>query len=365
MGERRTLTMGNLVRVNFPYVYRDIDRHGNERYYYQRRRGAPKVRIRATPASPDFVAAYEEITASRSKRTAPTVGAAMDTWGWLVNRYLASQTFSMLDEGTQRVRRGILLSTLSEPTTPGSPSLFKDFPLSRLEPRAIRVLRDRKSKTPDAANNRLKAIRRVFVWGLENELCRNNPARDVQRLIVASDGHHVWTDDEIRQFEVHHPVGTKAHLALALLLYTGVRRSDVVRFGRQHVKAGSLIFTQRKNRARKPVTTTLPILPALRTVLERSSTGGMTFLINEHGRPFTESAFGAWFRKRCDEAGLSHCSAHGLRKAGATRVAENGATANQLMALFGWRSIREAENYTKKAERKRLARDAVHMLNRG
>jgi hypothetical protein len=42
----------------------------------------------------------------------------------------------------------------------------------------------------------------------------------------------------------------------------------------------------------------------------------------------------------------------GLRKAAATVAAENGATAHELMAIFGWLSLKEAERYTRGAERK-------------
>ena len=68
-------------------------------------------------------------------------------------------------------------------------------------------------------------------------------------------------------------------------------------------------------------------------------------------------------KKWCREAGLSEeCTAHGLRKAGATIAAENGATEHQLMAVFGWASARQAAIYTKKANRTRLAADAMHLL---
>lgn len=38
------------------------------------------------------------------------------------------------------------------------------------------------------------------------------------------------------------------------MLYTGQRRSDIVRLGPQHVKDGRITLTQAKNRDRKPVT---------------------------------------------------------------------------------------------------------------
>src|SRR5262249_20561679 len=79
-------------------------------------------------------------------------------------------------------------------------------------------------------------------------------------------------------------------------------------------------------------------------------------------RTFTAAGFGNWFRGRCDEAGLKGLSAHGMRKAAATRAAERGATAFQLMAIFCWRNIKQAEVYVRAAERKRLAGAAMHLL---
>ena len=88
----------------------------------------------------------------------------------------------------------------------------------------------------------------------------------------------------------------------------------------------------------------------------------MTFLQTEYGKPFTEAGFGNWFRDRCDEAGLPQCTAHGLKKASATIAAENGATTRQLMAMFDWDSPAMAEVYTRAAEKKRLAGDAMFLI---
>jgi site-specific recombinase XerD len=88
----------------------------------------------------------------------------------------------------------------------------------------------------------------------------------------------------------------------------------------------------------------------------------MTYLVNDLGRPFTDAGFGNKFRNWCNQANLSHCSAHGLRKAGAVIAANNGATARQLMAIFGWDTIKQAEHYTRKADQTKLAEDAMHLL---
>ena len=86
--------------------------------------------------------------------------------------------------------------------------------------------------------------------------------------------------------------------------------------------------------------------------------------MTEYGKSFTAAGFGGWFRARCDEAGLHHCSAHGVRKAGATIAAENGATDRQLMALYDWTSEKQANVYTAAADRKRLAADAAKLIVR-
>ncbi len=106
----------------------------------------------------------------------------------------------------------------------------------------------------------------------------------------------------------------------------------------------------------------MDILPELRAVLDATRSGHLNYLVTEFGKPFTATGFGNWFRKRCDEAGLPQCSAHGLRKAGATIAADNGATEHQLMAIFGWDSPKQAALYTRGADRKRLASGAMHLL---
>jgi integrase len=84
--------------------------------------------------------------------------------------------------------------------------------------------------------------------------------------------------------------------------------------------------------------------------------------VNDRGQPFSDAGFGNWFRDRCVEAGVPG-RAHGLRKAGATIAANHGATAHQLMAMFGWRTLKMAEQYTRAADQQRLAEAAMHMLD--
>jgi integrase len=84
----------------------------------------------------------------------------------------------------------------------------------------------------------------------------------------------------------------------------------------------------------------------------------LTFLVNKNGRPYSANGFGDWFRQRCDEAGLHHCTAHGLRKAACTRLADLGCTTHQIAAISGHKSLSEVERYTKAANQAKLARQA-------
>ena len=348
-----------------PSCIEDRDRHGNVRIYY-RRKGFRKVRLYGTPWTPEFMADYDaakKIAApTQTVRARPTLP---ETWSWLCLHYFADCTdYKRLDRRTQYVRRQILEATFEEPIRPNSDKRFADMPLAKMNAQAIEVLRDRKLSTPESANGRIKAMRQVFKWAVAKGYTPFNAAREVAYFKSSSEGFHTWTLEEVEQFEERHPIGTKARLAFALLLYTGQRRSDVIRFGKQHAKRGVLTFTQHKGRNRKPHSLTLPILPALQQTIDASPCGDLTFLVNDFGRPFTDAGFGNKFRDWCDQANLPHCSAHGLRKAGATVAANNGATARQLMAIFGWDTIKQAEQYTRKADQIKLAEAAMHLLDK-
>jgi integrase len=355
------------VLVKRRYVYLDRDRFGNERIYLWRK-GQPKLRMRAPVGSEEFDRAYHawlrgvpvtSRNAERLRKPAP------QTLRWLATQYYGAAVFKALDRRTQHTTRLIVDKLMIEPIAPGSPLQFGDCPLDKFDAKAVRIIRDRKADKPDAANGRVRRIRQIFNWALEAEIegVLANPARDIRLLRpTRPGGFPQWTEKDIAAFEARHAFGSKARLALALLLFTGARRSDVVLLGKQHVQGGVLVFRPHKGRRLSSLTLHLPILEPLAEVISASPVGDLAFLVNAHGQPFGAAGFGNWFRKRCNEAGLKHLSAHGLRKAGATRAAEAGATAHQLMAVFGWRSIKHAEAYTRGAERKRLAREAMHLL---
>src|SRR5262245_1256100 len=150
---------------------------------------------------------------------------------------------------------------------------------------------------PGARKNWLKALRGLLQYCVKEELCKEDVTASIKHAAPGG-SFHTWTDEEIAQFEAHHPVGSKPRLAFALLLYTGQRRGDVIRMGRQHIKDGVLTIVQQKTGVKVgPV----EVLPELRAVIDASAgiNANLTFIVTERGRPFPGHSFTAWFRKHC------------------------------------------------------------------
>jgi integrase len=353
----------------YRYVVEDVDRHGNVRIYF-RRKGQRKIRLAEMPGTGEFEAEYQRAFSGTLKPPTKQHSAAMPgTMRWLCEQYYTSAAFQSLAPSTRKVRRGILEEICQR---------AGQFRYAMMESTHVAKLRDEKAAFPHAANNRVKTLRQLFAWAISPEYgyAKKNPARDVTKLRGTNpDGIRAWTEHDALRYEARHSIGTKARLAFDLLLYTGVRRSDVVRLGPQMerwftenlpdgntVEMQKLVFTETKGGSRIIKTHELPILPPLRQSIDATLTGHLVYLVTEFGKPHSAKAFGNWFKKRCREAGLEGLSAHGLRKLGAQRCAEAGATEHQLMALFGWTNPQQAAVYTKKANRAKLETQAAALL---
>jgi integrase len=243
---------------------------------------------------------------------------------------------------------------------------YGDRPFALLHTAWIEALLD--SKPPHAARSWLVTLRSLCQFALKRGYLRADPTANIKLRPIKGDGFHTWTDDEITQFEAHHAIGSKPRLALALLLYTIQRRSDVVRMGRHHLsdclderlRAQGVrhMLSVRQQKTGKLLV--LPVRPNLQAVIDATSSEHLTFLVTAPGKPYGGNHFSESFREWCDAAGLpKRCSAHGLRKAGLRRGAEDGWSANELAAWSGHDSLREVERYTRAADQARFARNAL------
>lgn len=330
------------------YLHKETTRHGLVVWYVRVDRG-PRIRIKEPYGTKAFMAAYDAAVAGAP---APAPGKAhKGTLRWLVDEWKLSSDWHQTKPATKRQRENILLNVLE---TAGSEQV------SHITAAAVEKGRERRMKTPAAANNYLKTLRALFRWAKSVKHVSVNPTLEVEFLKNKTNGFPPWTGDDVKRFCTRWPAGTREFIALSVLLFTGLRRGDAVRVGRPHVRNDAI--TIRLEKTGQEVT--IPILLPLVAALEVGPVGELTFIATKAGRPMVKESFGTWFGEACRAAGIEK-SAHGLRKLSARLVAEGGASEEVLMAWFGWTSIGMSQVYTRAANKTRLARQAGGMLIQG
>lgn len=328
-----------------PYVNRHRTRHGKTLYYFRRAKG-PRTPL-PDPSSADFHRAYHAALVASGPVEKKIVGAG--SLEWLISRYRETAAYRGLSDATRRQRDNIFKGVNAKAGHHAYKAIGR---------KAIVNGREDRASTPAQARNFLDAMRGLFRWALEAELVQVDPTASVSNpRRPKSAGFEAWTEDDVSAYEARWPSGTKERVWLHVLLYTGLRRGDAVRVGKQHVRDG--IATIRTEKTGTEVN--IPILPDLAKTLAAGPTGDLAFIVGETGKPLVKESFGNMFRAACNAAGVKK-SAHGVRKIGATRAAEAGATVKELEALFGWTGGSMASLYTKTADRKQLARQASEKI---
>ena len=328
------------------YVQKFKDRHGKLRYYLRR----PGCKPIALPDEndPGFDEAYRVAFA---KAAPPTKADRFHPRSIeaLARSYYASAHFLQLGPTTQPVYRRIIEGLRRK----HGHRLATDLAASH-----VRKMLAEHVETPAAGNHLLRTLRALMQHAIEEQWRHDDPTLGVKRLKEVGEGAATWTEEDIATFEAQWPPGSRPRLALALLLYTGQRRSDVVRMGRQHLKGDAIEVRQVKTKARL-------LLPLHRELAEliRGETDRLTFLVTQAGAPFTANGFYNHFTAWAREAGLpAGLSPHGLRKAAARRLAEAGCTAHQIAAVTGHKTLAEVQRYTVAAGQADLARAAMDRL---
>jgi integrase len=220
---------------------------------------------------------------------------------------------------------------------------------------------DRRSATPAAARNFLDTMKGLFRWAAERGHVKVDPtAAATAPKRKKSDGFAPWTETDVETYQKKWPIGTRQRVWLDVLLYTGLRRGDAVRIGKQHVREG--VATIKTEKSGEQIEVSIPILDVLQRTLDAGPTGDLAWICGKRGEPFAKESFGNEFSAAARAAGVKK-SAHGVRKIAATTAANNGATVHELEAIFGWVGGDMASLYTRKADRVRLAKQAIQKLD--
>lgn len=341
-----------MPKRRLPHLQYESTRHGRRVWYVRVNRG-PRIRIPGEYGTAEFLASYRAALEGR-KTPVMTTKAPKGCLNWLVDEWRRSSDWASTSPATRRQRENILIHVLK---SAGS------VPFEDITPKVIRDGRERRQKTPAAANNFLKTMRALFRWAKEAEHIAVDPAKEVPFLTVKTKGFTPWTLEDVFRYRERWQLGTPERVALEVILNTGLRRSDAVRLGRQHVKDEVATITLQKTEKTSNVTVHIPILPALQRAIEAGPVGDLTFIVGKRGLPMTKESFGNKFRDYCEAAGIAKGkSAHGVRKLAATIVADNGGSENELQALFGWVTNTQSLVYTRSADKKRLALAAAMKL---
>jgi integrase len=339
-------------KASLPFVERWCDRHGKMRYYF-RRRGAPRIALKGEPGSEEFHACYaaalhgvSEGGDSQPKIARPGNG----TLAALIVSYKQDPAFRDLRQTTKAgyiSRLNVIQREHGERSVAG---------LNRARIETMLAAYDDR---PASKLDTLKKLRILTKHAIKIGWIGADPTSGIKRTkggTIKS-----FTEEEIQQFEICWPIGTKQRTAFALMLYTGQRRSDVHRMTWQDIshKTGRIKVQQQKTGAKIQI----PLHRNLLEVLEQARHNHVTIINTEYGQPFTVDGFSDFMRDAITAAGLPlDCQPHGLRKAAGRRLAEAGCTTKQIMAILGHKSLAEAERYTSEADQIRLATAAISLL---
>ncbi len=231
------------------YTHGYIDRHGRPRFYF-RRPGFKLTPLPGLPWAPAFMAAYEVALTGEpadvgSRKVKPGTLRALavsyfNSAGPIPNSDCIG--FKSMKPSTQGVYRNIINRFCEETGKTGIK--YGDMPAAALGREHIIKMMAARADKPDLANGFRKALRSMIAHAVAVGIRRDDPTQGIKSIKPKSkQGFHRWTEAEIAQFEARHPVGTKPRLALALGLYTGQARQDVVAMGRQHIKNEVLHWT--------------------------------------------------------------------------------------------------------------------------
>jgi integrase len=341
------------LRLKHVNAFRNRNRKDGRTRHYFRRRGQKAIPLPGLPGSDEFMAAYAMALAAIPDQ--PEIGASRTLPGTIdalvVAYYQSDEWLHGLGEETRKTRRRIIERFRVRHGT-------KRVALLRSE--HVRLMLAEIGK-PTAKRHWLKAIRGLLRFAVPTML-KADPTEGIATVkLPKSKGHHTWTDEEIEQYRAHWPLGTQQRLVMEFALETASRRGEVVRLGPQHVRNGRI----RIERTHGSKDVDIPLSPELQAACDAMPKAHLTYIVTMHGKPRSKFGLGNDFAKWATEAGLPvRCRLHGLKKGGMRRLAEEGATAHELMAISGHRTLTEVQRYTEDAEKRRLADSAMAKRNK-
>lgn len=333
------------------YVRHYQDRTGTWRTYL-RKPGRPQLPLPQPLFSEAFWTAYHKAMEGGAK-PAIEAGASKTkagTFDALIAAYYKSSAFTTLEKSTQSTYRNQIEQFRKEHGTK---------PVAALKAKHVdAILGEIAAKSTAQAHKLRKRLGTLMRLAVKWEYTTENPMLNAERIKHKTKGYQPWTEADIATFRAHWAEGTPRRIAFEILLFTGLRRSDAVRIGRQHIQGNRLVTKIKKSG--DEVEVSIPVHPEFRAVLDTIKHDHLNFITTERGAARSDKAFTNWIIEAAREAGLPpHRSPHGLRKSACIRLAEAGCSASEIMSITGHRNLAEVETYVREASKLRLSDNAI------
>lgn len=322
-----------------------VRRRGREYRYYRHADGSlTPLPVGLPESSAGFVAAHAAAAQLTPVPAAPA--GRPGTVARAVCDYLRSRACCQLATSTQAARRRVFARIVAE---------RGDALVCEVSVRHLKA--DVRGRSAGSARNRIQCWRALFEW-LDLE---ENPAAALSYPSERSQPYRRWTRAEIERFRSHWPDGSPQRGFFEVAFWTAARAGDTCALTVDNVQGSLLSYRAAKNKVvvAVPLRGALPawcasFAPDQEHALRQLPVSG-PLVPTSSGRPRSPKAASQWFTRAVRDAGLpADLSAHGLRKARASLCAEVGASAHQIQAWLGDRTLKMAELYTREADRLRV-----------
>lgn len=340
-------------------VYPVRDRHGKVRYRFVRR-GWKTAYLPGEPGSAAFHEAYAAILngGPRPQVIAPPAAVAKGSLDHVYAQMRATVDWTRKGERTRLIQSRIIERFLNRIDKRGRRYGLR--PASAVTVMWLESKFSAMHETPEAANVLRKILAVMMDVAVKMRLRPDNPVRLTKPYPENKDGFHTWTDEEIGKFRKAHALGTMARLTLELALNTAARRCNIATLTRDDIRDGRITVAHAKGNH----VTSVRMMATTKAALDALPVAPIRHLIvTQYGKPFTQNGLGNRMRKWCNEAGLPHCSMHGLRKAISRQLAEHGASDAEGQAITGHKKATTFQHYRAKADRTRLSDMAFDRLD--
>ena len=362
-----------MTALRLRYVQRWVDtRHGGVVIRHRfRRPGFKPMTLPGLPGTAPFMDAYN---AAMKGDTAPPVVIGLErsprgSVADLVASFKVSAEYLATVASTRSSYNSVLEGIRTE---------HGDKPAARVGKEHVDAMFAKKvaAHSVGYANKWLRMMRRLFEIAIDKGIRADNPAIRVkaikQKRSDVEDGYHTWTEDEVAIYRAAYALGTKARLAMELMLCTASRRSDAVTLGRQYesivTHKGRRIRMIKVRQQKTGKWVSIPMHPDLAAAIDAmpavvTPVKCLHYLITERGRPMAKKTLGNKMAAWCTAIGLDkECRSHGLRKACARRLAEVGCSEKQIAAITGHTDMRVLALYVRMADDAKLAIGAMDKL---